>query len=69
MELGSEDCLMYCDSDMLPGDRKHRPDDVLGHLLKTRGLKLRGFVGALKMSDEEVEDFKKGLKGFWSRWK
>jgi predicted CopG family antitoxin len=44
-------------------------DDVLEHLLKTRGLRLSDFAGSWKMTDEEVEDFAKGLKGFWSRWK
>ena len=44
-------------------------DDVLDHLLKTRGLRLSDFAGAWRMSDDEVEDMMKGLKGFWSRWK
>lgn len=44
-------------------------DDVLEHLLKSRGLRLSDFAGAWKMSDEEFDDFTKGLKGFWSRWK
>jgi len=44
-------------------------EEVLEHLLKSTRLKLSDFAGAWKMSDEEVEDFMKGLKGFWSRWK
>lgn len=44
-------------------------DDVLEHLLKSRGLRLSDFAGAWKMSDEELDNFTKGLKGFWSRWK
>lgn len=41
-------------------------DEVLEHLLKNRGLSLRDFAGAWKMSDDEAEDMIKGLKRFWS---
>ena len=44
-------------------------DDVLDHLLKTRGLKPSDFQGAWRMTDEEAEDLVKSLRELWSRWK
>lgn len=44
-------------------------DDVLEHLLKTRGLKLSDFAGSWKMSDAEAKDLMNDLKRFWSHWK
>ena len=44
-------------------------DDVLGHLLRTRGLKISDFQGAWKMSDEETKDLVNSLREHWSRWK
>ena len=44
-------------------------EEVLEHLLSSRRLKLSDFAGAWNMSDEEVEDFTKSLKRFWSSWK
>ncbi len=44
-------------------------DDVLEHLLKTRGLKLSDFQGAWKMTDGEAQDLVKSLRELWSRWK
>lgn len=44
-------------------------DDVLQHLLKTRGLKPSDFQGAWKMTDEEAEDLLRTLREAWSRWK
>jgi hypothetical protein len=32
-------------------------------------VKLSDFAGSWKMTDGEVEDFVKGLRRFWSRWK
>ena len=44
-------------------------EDVLAQLLKSRRLKPSDFAGAWKITDREVEDIMKGLRGFWSRWK
>lgn len=44
-------------------------EDVLSQLLKSRRLKPSDFAGAWKITDGEVEDIMKGLRGFWSRWK
>ncbi len=44
-------------------------DDVLAHLIKTRGLKLSDFQGAWKMTDSEAEELFKSLRKLWSRWK
>ena len=41
-------------------------DDMVEHLLKTRGLKISDFQGAWKMSDEETRDLVKSLRGHWS---
>jgi len=44
-------------------------EEVLEHLLKSRRLKPSDFAGAWEMSDEEVEEFKRSLRRFWSSWK
>ena len=44
-------------------------DDVLEHLLKTRGLKLSDLQGSWKISDREAEDLFRSLRKHWSRWK
>jgi len=44
-------------------------DDVLAHLIKTRGLKLSDFQGAWKMTDSEAEELFKSLRKLWSHWK
>ncbi len=44
-------------------------EDVLEHLLNSRRLKFSDFAGAWKMSDEEANDFMRGLGESWRRWK
>lgn len=44
-------------------------EDVLEHLLNSRRLKLSDFAGAWNMSDKEANDFMRGLRESWRRWK
>ena len=43
-------------------------EEVLAQLLKSRRMKPSDFAGAWKITDKEVENIMKGLRGFWSRW-
>ncbi len=44
-------------------------EEILEHLLKSQKMRVSDFAGSWRMSDEELEEVMRSLRGFWSRWK